>query len=162
MVAPASGHVQGAEDFFILNVAAGHRQFLCAETKFTQFAGDRVTRQFRVMLVNDCLLAAEEGGVDDFSALDCLQAKRAVGVLHDESALASSRDEVHFAGREVSHVWLVDETDAMAFLRLLFAALEIEGVGVVAVLEIDFEMIGPGQGEAQFLRVLADLVIIYS
>ena len=49
----------------------------------------------------------------------------------------------------------------MAFLRLLFVALEIEGVGVVAVLEIDFEMIGLGQCAAQFLRVLADLVVIY-
>jgi hypothetical protein len=49
----------------------------------------------------------------------------------------------------------------MALLRLLSFALNFERVGDVAVLEIDLEMIGTGQGEAQFLRILADLVIIY-
>ena len=99
MVATAGGHVQGAEDFFVLNVASRDWQFLRAEAKFAKFSGHRVALEFSVMGVDRRLLAIKKFGIYNFSTLDGLKSKSAIRVLHDETTFAVGGDKVNFAGR---------------------------------------------------------------
>ena len=57
MIAAARGDVQGAEDFFILDVAARRRQFLRAETQLADFARDGIGLQLAVVFIDDALAA---------------------------------------------------------------------------------------------------------
>ena len=136
--------MHGSEDFLVLNVSTGHRQHLRAKAKFAKFASDRVVGQLGIVRVKGSPVAADQCGTCDAAAGDFLQAKRAVGVLHRERALGAGRHEVDLAGGKVGDVRLVGETDAMALLRLLPAALEFERVFVVTHLEIDFKKIRTG------------------
>src|SRR5271166_4370889 len=42
VIAPPRCHVQCSKDFFVLNIASGYRQQLCAEPEFSKFSGRRI------------------------------------------------------------------------------------------------------------------------
>ncbi len=56
MIAPACRDVQGAENFFVLNIFAARRQLLGPEAEFAQFADHGVCEQTSVVVVDGSLI----------------------------------------------------------------------------------------------------------
>ena len=81
--------------------------------------------------------------------------------LSGKLALGAGGNEVDFAGGEIGHIGLFTAAEAVAFLGFLAIAEESEGAAPVLDGEIDLEEVGPGQREAQFLRLTADVIVVH-
>ena len=140
MVAAAGGDVEGAEDFFVLNVAARDGQLLRAEAKLAKFAGDGIGIELALVRVYRRLVAMEERDALDAPAGHLHKADGAVLVFHRELAFRAGRDIVNFARWEIRHIGAA-AAEAVAFLRFLPAQIERESVFFPIDLEINLDRI---------------------
>jgi len=160
MVAAASGHMDGAADFLILDVTAGNGEDLGAKAEFAEFAGDGITGEFFVVKADGFRVSRVEDGLLDPAVGDFHQAKGPIFVFQWECAAGSGGNIINFPGREVGHVGFGPAAEPMTLLGLLLAEFEAEGVGGVVETEVDFCPVRFGHAEAHFFRIAADVFII--
>ena len=161
MIAAAGRHMDCSPDFFVLNIAARHREDLCAESQFAQFARHRVGDEFLVMSFDDRSVAAEELGFLDSAAGDMHEADRSIFVAHGEFARSSGGHIIYFASRQVGDIRFVTPAEAVAFLCLLAAEFESECVVFSVEQKINLHPIGLGHAEAHFFGINAYVVVTH-
>ena len=162
MVIAAGGEMAGAEDFFVLDVSAGNREHLRAETEFTERAGHRIVLQTRVVGVDGRLISRDERGGNDAAVGDFEHTEGAVLVFHRELAAGVVRDEIHFTGRQVRDIRRLAVAEAVGLLGFLIR--EAEPCGEHAAVfegEVDFNRVRLRQRGAEFFRVAGNLVVIH-
>src|SRR6185369_11663981 len=119
VIAAPRGDVQGAEDFFILNVASGWRQFLRPKAQLAQFTRGRFLFELVVVRVDHAPGAAEQRRFLD-SAIGYLhRADRAIFITHWKTSFASRRHVINLSRRQIVYVRRRPPRQAMAFLGLL-------------------------------------------
>src|SRR5438132_5278363 len=114
------------------------------------------------MLLHHPLIATEEGGIFNAPICDLHEANRSIFVAQGEPSFGAGGHVIDLSGREIDHIRLWPPSQAVALLGLLLTAKQLEGVPLVGDFEINFERVGPGQTEAQLLRVTANLVVVLS
>lgn len=163
VVAAAGSDVERAENFLVLDIAAGGREELGSEAQFTEHTGHGVVAEFAVVFGDGVGVAMEENGALDATAGDFHEADRGVGVAVGEGSIGSGGDEVDFPGGEVGDVGFRASAESVAFLGLLSVGEDAQGTGLWQTLdgEVDFEGLGAGQGETQLFGLAADLVVVH-
>jgi hypothetical protein len=161
MVIATGGEMAGAEHLLILDVRAGHRKHLGAETELSEHAGHGVIQQAGIVSVDGGLVAGDELALDDAAARDGELAERAVLILHGEVAFSTGGDKVDLARRQVCHIRGGATTEAVRLLRLLAAELELRGEHFTTFeTEVDLHGVRFCHRETQLFSIAADFFII--
>lgn len=159
MIASAGGDMHGTEDFFVLNIASRNGEFLGAETEFAEFTGDGIGGEFGVMFSDGERISAEESGLTDAAIGNGHEGNRAVLIFVRKLAMGGRGDVIDFACGKVRDIWTT-ATEAVAFLGLLAAEIEVERGFCFGENEVDFDPIGVGHSEPKFFGSFADFEII--
>src|ERR1051325_8958999 len=116
MIVAPGGDVHGAENFFVLNIGAGHGQNLSSEAEFADGAGGGIGFEECESMIDCGFIATKKGGVLDMATIDLHESQGAI--LFEpgwELSAGAAGDPIDFAGGEIGD-FAGSAAEAMAFL----------------------------------------------
>src|SRR5690625_1409514 len=123
MIASAGCDVHRSENFFVLNIASGDWEDLCAKTEFAESSGKRIRTQLSVVRGNRRFVAAQEFGFFNTSIFDLHDADGSIFVAHRKTSFGTGRNVINLTCRQIRDIG-ASAAKSVALLGLLTAEKE--------------------------------------